>query len=256
MKVVISFLCLVFASGVWADESCRVELQSGARITPSAIEFTDQDKPQYKILNDQTLWVNDRKLPLDSKQQALVNQYSTSLRALVPEVRDLTLAVVDLATDTTSMVFDEFLAADNTALQAARDEFGLLKREIAKKFAEGEPISINQKGMQSNNFAIEDFDERLRAIGDNIGKEFAWTMIKNIGLAALSSDGSNSFDAHMKSFDQKIKEAVERKSQNIEYHAQILCVSIMAVDAKEEALKASVKELSQFNFIQLKKTSI
>jgi len=90
MKWVI-VLVLWVAVGVQAKEACDMELEGGLRITTGALEFTQGDKTQYKILKDQTLWRNDRQLSLDTKQQLLVEQYAMGIRALVPEVRQLSL---------------------------------------------------------------------------------------------------------------------------------------------------------------------
>ncbi len=43
------------------------------------------------------------------------------------------------------------------------------------------------------------------------------------------------------------------RSQKLEARSVAVCRSVAALDKTEEALKASVKEISQFNLIQMKK---
>ena len=78
--IVASVLCLS-AACAQAKEACNMELEGGLRITKDALEFSQGDSVQYKILNDQTLWSKGRLVALNSGQQILVKEYATGIRA-------------------------------------------------------------------------------------------------------------------------------------------------------------------------------
>lgn len=260
MKIVIAAVCLLAATCVQAKDGCGMDLDGGLRITNTALEFTEGDKTRYKILNDQTLVVNERALSLDPQQQLLVKQYAQGVRALVPEVRQLTLDGVDLAAQTMGLVFQELLGPENQTAQKVQHEFVLLKSDIEKRFASGQPININQKGIQSNDFLGADFEARISKIVEASQKEISWSVIKSVGATMFSGhDKDGDFETRMNKFGEKMDKfgktmdrEMNARAANLEHRADAVCSSVLALDSKEEELRQSIKEISSFNLIKLK----
>lgn len=253
MKLAIAAAFLCVATCVQAKNACDVELDGGLRITNTALEFTEGDKARYKILNDQTLMVGDRSVNLDQKQQLLVKQYATSIRALVPEVHQLTLEGLDLASEAVGLVFQELLEPDNQTAQKVRSEFSLLRNDIEKSFAVGKPININQKGIQNSDYLGMDFESRISNIVDASGKEISWNIIKSMGAAIFSGDDKRGdFEARMNKFGERMDREMKLRSDKMEKRGDAVCRSVLALDQKEEELKKSIKEINSFNLITLK----
>jgi hypothetical protein len=230
-------------------------LEGGLRITTGALEFTQGDKTQYKILKDQTLWRNDRQLSLDTKQQLLVNQYATGIRALVPDVRQLSLEGVDLAAQAMNLVFQEFLEPGSATTQKIAKEFTLLRGDIERDFANGKPVNINQKGINDGDFLGAGFEQRISNIVEASGKEISWDVIKSVVSAIFSGDEkASNFEARMNKFGEKMDREMNLRSQKLEMRANAVCRSVALLDTKEEELKESIKEVSHFNLITMKKS--
>lgn len=256
MKLVVALVLLLVAVAVQAKGGCGVELEGGLRITNTALEFSEGEKIRYKILNDQTLVVNDRPLGLDQKQQLLVKQYATGIRALVPEVRQLTLDGVDLASQAMGLVFQELLEPDNQTALSVRNEFMLLRNDIEKSFVTGKPININQKGVQDNDYLGMDFEARISKIVEASGREISWNMIKSLGAAIFSKDDKKGdFETRMNKFGERMEREMGVRAQKMERNGDRVCSSILALDRKEEELRQSIKEVSSFNLIKLKDVS-
>lgn len=250
--IMTSVLCLS-AACVQAKEACDMELEGGLRITKDALEFTQGEADQYKILKDQTLWSKGRQVKLNNQQQVLVTQYATSIRALVPEVRQLSLEGVDLAAQAMNLAFQEFLAPGNTTTQKIAEEFTLLRADIEQGFANEKPITINQKGFSDGDFLGTGFEQRISNIVEASGKEISWDLIKSIASAIFSGDEkASNFETRMNKFGEKMEREMKLRSQKLEVQANSVCRSVAALDAKEEALKVSIKEISQFNLIKMK----
>ncbi len=251
--IMASVLCLS-AACVQAKEACDMELEGGLRITKEALEFTQGDTEHYKILKDQTLWSKGRQVKLSNQQQLLVTQYATSIRALVPEVRQLSLEGVDLAAQAMNLVFQEFLEPGNVTTQKIAKEFTLLRADIEQGFAAGKPININQKGVSEGDFLGSGFEQRISNIVEASGKEISWDAIKSVVSAIFSDDEkASNFEARMNKFGEKMEREMKVRSQKLEARSVAVCRSVAALDKTEEALKASVKEISHFNLIQMKK---
>jgi hypothetical protein len=237
-----------------AKQACDMELQGGLRITANELEFTQGDKTQYKILKDQTLWSNGRELTLNDQQQVLVKQYASSIRALVPEVRQLSLDGVDLAAQAMTLTFQEFLEPGNTTSQKIAKEFTLLRADIEQGFTNGAPININQQGISDGDFLGTGFEQRISNIVEASGKEISWDLIKSIVSAIFSDhEKAKNFEARMNKFGEKMEREMKLRSQKLEVRGNSVCRSVAALDTKEEELKAAVKEISHVNLIQMKK---
>jgi len=256
MKLVIATAFLFATTCVQARNACDVELEGGLRITNAALEFTEGDHTRYKILNDQALIMNERAVNLNPKQQLLVKQYASGIRALVPEVHQLTIDGVDLASQAMDLVFQELLEPDNKTAQKVHTEFLLLKNDIEKGFASGKPININQKGLQDNDYLGMDFETRISKIADASGREISWNLIKSLGAAIFSSDDKRGdFETRMNKFGDRMEREMNARAGKMEQLGSIVCASVAALDRKEEELKLSITEINSFNLIKLKNVS-
>ncbi len=260
MKLAIGFALLVSAVCVQAKEGCGMELEGGMRITKNALEFTEGDKTRYKILNDQTLVVNDRSITLDAKQQLLVKQYSQGVRAIVPDVQHLALDGVDLAAHAMDLVFTELLGPDNKTAQGVQHEFSLMKADLERRIASEAPININQKGIQTSDFLGADFERRINKIVESSQKEITWNVVKELSTTLFSSDEKDgSFETRMNKFGEKMDrfgksmdKEMNARATNLEQRVNQICASVSALDAKEEELKQSIQEISSVNIIKVK----
>lgn len=255
MKLVMAMVFLLASTFVQAKGGCDVELEGGLRITNQALEFTEGDKTRFKILNDQILIVDGRALNLDSHQQALVAQYAGSIRALVPEIHQLTLDGIDLASQAAGLVFQEFLGPENKTAKKIRAEFLLLRNDIEKNFASDTSLNINQKGFDDRDYFGMEFEKRIGNIIEASGEEISWAFVKSIGTAIFSNDKNGNFAARMNKFGEKIEHEMSARAEKMERRGASVCMAVSALDRKEEEFRQAIREINSFNLIRLKSPS-
>ncbi|MET0355843.1 MAG: DUF2884 family protein [Cellvibrio sp.] len=255
MKLLLLPLGFIFASSAFAGGSCDLELQSSLRISSSSLEFIKDGAEQYRIVNDQDLWVANKKIALNQQQRLVVKDYALGVRAMVPEVRELTLDGVDLAADAMKLVFDEFLGADHQAPQEVNGAFRLLRKDVEKSFSTDQPIYLNQKGSDATNILGKEFRARVNEIMESSGEEIAWSFIKAIGASIFSSNREQDFETSMKKFGARMEREMKQHSEKLEVSGNKVCHLAKQLDLKEEELKKSVNNIALFNFILIREKS-
>ena len=154
-----------------------------------------------------------------------------------------------------NLVFQEFLEPGNATTQKIAKEFTLLRGDIERDFANGKPININQQGINDGDFLGAGFEQRISNIVEASGKEISWDVIKSVVSAIFSGDEkASNFEARMNKFGEKMDREMNLRSHKLETRANTVCRSVALLDTKEEELKASIKEISHFNLIQMKKS--
>ncbi|GGY77264.1 hypothetical protein GCM10011613_22250 [Cellvibrio zantedeschiae] len=253
MKALVVALAWLFSVVAYAKDGCSLEFEGGLHITKDALSFTEGDKTRFTILNNQQLLVNGRAVALDEKQQLLVKQYANDIRALVPEVRVLTLEGVDLAAQAMDLAFQELLEPGDQTRQQVNAEFALLKRDVEKGFSDGRAININQKGFKDRDFLGMDFESRISKIVETSTKDLSWSAVKNF-LSSLFSDDNpkGDFETRMKKFGERMDREMKGRSEKLSQRSDKICVSVIALDRKEEEMRKSIKEIDSFNLIKLK----
>ena len=67
------------------------------------------------------------------------------------------------------------------------------------------------------------------------------------------NEKARDFGERMKKFGERMDREMKVRSEKLEARGNSVCRSIAALDTDEEELKAAVKDISQFNLIQMKK---
>jgi len=254
MKLFIASVVLLVSGSVFAGDMCNVNVQGGLRITSEALEFSKDDAEQYKILGEQTLVVKGKEIKLNRDQQLLVTEYASSVRAIVPEVRQLTLDGIDLGAEAMKLVFDEFLGPNNSAAKDVHRAFSLLRTDVEKNFSSENPIYFNQKGGIADNFLGNEFESRVNAIMENSGKEVAWSVMKAFAVSFFSPGSTSAnMEARMNKFGEKMEAEMTQRSKKLEARGDLVCGSVMALDRKEDAMRQAIPSIAEFNFLLLKK---
>lgn len=252
MKSIIVSLLLLYAGSVAAESSCQVNLDSGVRISAAAIEFYEGDKTLYRISGDQQLWVDGKALTLSAEQRQLVSDYAGNLRALVPEVKDLTLGAVAIAQEAAVLVIDEFIGQDNKVSRQLSAELTHVKGDIEHYFSTREPISFDEQGNGSLDVLGQHFETRIArivetSVQDSIGS-FALAMTKEI----FSSAGNmEKFEQRMNRFGEQMEARMQTRAAAMEQRGQALCALVVDIDEQEENLKMAIPALQKFNLINV-----
>ena len=256
MKTVIATSLLLASTSVLAhdnsfsSDSCNVELEGGISISKDSIVITEHEKPLYKIVNNKELYIDDENIPLSESEQALVTQYSNSIRAVVPEVKVMALNAMDLAVDGVNLAFNELLGEGNTTGQQLTAELSKLRTEIETKFNDNQTLSFDENGFNGEEFFGEEFEQRIESLVETTVQNSMGSLLIAVGQELLFAGGSvDALETRMEKFGEQIESEMETRAEAIEIRADELCNSIVKIDQLEEALKQNIDALSDINFL-------
>lgn len=249
---------LFAATATYAHESCDVDLESGLTINASSIEFFDPDNKKqvlYVIDHNNQLSIRGESVSLNDQQQALVTNYSTSIRAMVPRVRHIAIEGVDLALEGVNLVFNELLGADNKVGADLTQELSLIKTEVSTRFTIEHGFTIGENGLDDNELLGEDFEQRIESAVEKAVMNSMGSLLVSLGQEMMFSGGdSDAFETRMESFGENIEHEMEARAEKIERKANSLCLAAVEIDQLEEALKATIEPLANINVITVKQS--
>lgn len=252
MKILIASVLMLAAGSAAAHNSCNMELDAGVRITDDSIEFFDEDKQAYKIVEDQYLVVNEKALTLNQSQQEAVGHYAASIRAAVPEVRGMALEGIDLAIEAITITFDGLLGDKNQVSAQLMTELNNVKSDVNRYFTSGNPISFNRGNKDTPDFLGKYFETRVERIVETSVQNSIGSIMIAMGKEILASGGDmEAFEARMNKFGEQMEVQMNAKAVRMEARGEQLCKTMRAVDAGEEQLKNAVPAVEPFNIIRV-----
>jgi len=258
MKSIIATAILISSSTVFAHDtnfstdSCDVDLDAGIRISKSAIEFSQNNKPLYKIVNNDSLYVDGEKISLSSHQQSLITDYSTSIRAVVPEVRTIAIGGINLAVQGVNMAFDELLGSGNDLGADLTTQLNSIRDEVDKKFNDDSEFYIDENGFAADEFFGEEFEARIEKVVEDTLKNSMGSLLIAVGQEILFSGGDmDALETRMENFGEQIEHEMESRAEDLEKRGEALCHSILAIDSLEEQLKSEIDQISTTNILSV-----
>ena len=254
--IAVTVLSVFLSKALYAHDSCDVELDAGVTINDSFIEFFDPNKKQqtlYKIDSDNNLIVGGDYVALDDEQQALVGQYSSSIRAMVPQVRNIALEGVDLALEGVNLAFNELLGEGNDVGADLTQELSLLKEEVSTRFTVEHGFTIGENGLDEDELLGEEFEQRIESAVEKAVMGSMGSLLVAIGQEMRFSGGdTDAFETRMESFGENIEHEMASRAEKIEQKADLLCLDVVELDHIEEQIKANIESLANINVITVK----
>jgi len=251
--IVVTLLSVFISKALYAHDSCDVELDAGVTINESSIEFFDQDRKKetlYKIDDDNNLIIDGDYVSLNDDQQILVEQYSSNIRSMVPQVRNIALEGVDLALEGVNLAFNELLGEGNDIGADLTQELSSLKEEVATRFTIANGFTIGENGLDDDELLGEEFEERIENAVEKAVMGSMGSLLVALGQEMMFSGGdTDSFETRMESFGENIEHEMELRAEKIEQKAERLCLGLVEIDEIEEQLKASIEPLENINVI-------
>ena len=241
----------ISASAYAHDNSCNIHLDAAFSIDKNKIEFLDDDNHSlYKIINDETLIVSGETIQLTLDQQSLIHDYSTSIRALVPEIKSVAIEGVDLALEAVNLVFTELLGEGNDVGSELTHELSSLRDEVSTRFSIEHGFTIGADGLDGDELLGDEFEERIENAVESAVMNSMGSLLVALGQEMLFSGGdTDAFEAKMENFGENIESKMEKRAEQIEQKAEQLCQAVVEIDQLEEQLQSSIESLSAINVI-------
>jgi len=233
-----------------AHESCHIDFDGGVSINESSVAFNQHNKPLYKVVDDELLYVNGDVISLSSSQQALVTQYSKDIKAIVPKVKRVALEGVDLAVESLNLAFDELLGKGNDLGRDLTESLTEIRNEVDQNFNLAKGINIDEDGFSGDEILGDDFEARIESVMEDAVQNSIGTLLVDIGQEMLFSGGDmEAFETRMETFGQQIEHEMESRTEVLEVQVEALCADLQDIDQLENRLTAEIDELSEFNLL-------
>lgn len=256
MKKILATVLLVATSGAYAhnssfnNDSCNIELNGGIKINKDFIEIFKNNDSLYKITNNDVLTINGQEISLSASQRSLITEYSTSIRAVLPEIKEIATDAISLANDGVNLAFNELLGEGNDVGAEITGHLTEIRAEIDSKFAENKEFYIDENGFSGSEFFGEDFEKRMESAIEETVKNSMGSLMIAVGQEMLFAGGNmNAFETRMENFGQKIEHEMETRGKQLEIRADALCHSAIAIDALEAQLQLNITELASFDVL-------
>jgi hypothetical protein len=254
----VAALSILSSTSLYAHDDCDIELDAGLTLNETTLEFfndtqavNSNKKVLYKIYNDHTLIVRGQEVDLNNQQQALVTQYSTSIRAMVPRVKTIAIEGVDLALEGVNLAFNELLGKGNNVGAELTQELSTLRDEVTTRFTAEHGITIDENGEE---ILGEEFEQRIESAVEKAVMNSMGSLLIAMGQKMLLSDDEtgedgNTFESQMESFGERMANEMETRAEKIGQKADALCSAVVDIDRLEEQLKASIPAMKNINVI-------
>ncbi len=234
-------------------DACDVDLNAGVKINAAEISFTHKGQDLYQIVGRDTLIVDGETISLNSRQEQLVEEYASSIRDVVPQVKAIALDALELANDGVTLAFNELLGEGNDIGAELSNELSNIGEAIDMKLSVENGIEFSENGVTGEDLFGEDFEQRFedsieRAVENSMG-----SLLIAVGQQLLMSGGDmEAFEARMETFGEQIEYQMETRARAIEDSADELCNAMMEIDALETALQDEVSALSETDVLNVK----
>jgi hypothetical protein len=247
-----SLLVTLSSANVLAHDSCDIELDAGVKVNTESITFFNENNNNtlYQIDNDRTLIVDDEIISLSNEQQALVIEYSKSIKAMVPKARNIAIEGVQLAQEGVNIAFNELLGEGNSVGADLSHELTNIQHEVADTFTLEHGVTLGENGIQNNEYFGEGFEDRMEEAVEKAVMSSIGSIMIAVGQEMMFSGGDpEAFETKMESFGENIEKKIEAGTKQIEQKADQLCIAAVQIDHLEDKLKSTIPSLSNVDVI-------
>ncbi len=256
MKTLLATAILLSTTSAFAhdssisSDSCDVDLNAGLRINKTLVEFSRDNKPLYQIFDNKRLVINGQEIGLDSAQQALVTQYSTNIRAVLPEVKEIAGDAINLAIEGVNLAFNELLGEGNDLGQELTTQLNVIRNDIDQRFSADKEFYIDEHGDLSDDFFGDEFEERIENVVEETVKNSMGSLLIAVGQEMLFSGGDmDAFETRMENFGEQIEHEMEARGEQLEKRGEALCYSVYQIDQLEQQMAEQISEMASFDVI-------
>jgi len=235
-----------FAGIQMENDHCNVDLNYDLTISPQHVRIIEKDETLIDIYNDQQLFIKGHQIDLDNNQQALVTQYSTSLRNTIPEVGAIAIEAVNVAFEGI-----EVALGGHVDLTDSRGSFDELEQKISEKFNDKDGYYSFKQGEFTFDTDDKELDILVEDAVEDMMPKLIGGLLSNIGNAVANGQGL----ASLENLGENIEQEVEKRAEKIEERADKFCQSLVAINEMEKDLVSSDKQFADFDLINVERMS-
>ena len=253
MQKLILASSLTLLSGAAMADHCDVEFDGTLTLENRILTVTTVKDDEVRIDEDHRLFVNGSEVDLSSQNQEWVSNYYQGITDAAPQVAEIAIDGIAIASEAVNLVFGELLGTDSSAISDLTYKLEEMSAEIEHNFyADDGTIRINSGQFEGDEFFGEAWEAEFEAaIEEAIASSMGRILIA-IGSELLWNGGDmEAFEARMENFGNDIEAQMEAKAEVLEEKAEVLCMLMAEVDFAETQLQNSVDELQDLDILRV-----
>ena len=253
MGKIIAISVLAAMSSSAMAHQCDINVDGHLQLENSVLTITTEQKDKITIDENKSLFVNGQSIYLDAEQQQWVDDYYDGINNAVPQVADIAVEGISLASEAISHVFGELLGHNNSAVDDLTAKLDEMNQQIQYNFyANDGSIRLDSNEFENGNFFGEQWENEFEEAVEELVFSSMGRLMIAIGSEMVMSGGDmSSFEERMENFAADIEEKVEFRGEELERKADQLCAQLVNVDVAENALQSSVDELHALNILKV-----
>lgn len=248
MKTLATSLLLLSSSVIAAD--CNVNLKGELSLEKGVVTVFTQDKHPL-TLNGTHATYKGSTMSLNNDQQQLLNQYHQQVIELAPQVANIALDAVSLASEGINSAFGELLGKDDQLVLEFSEEMDMLRDKISQQlYAEDGSIRFNSVQLKNDQFLGPQFESTIEEKVKGMVARSMGSLMMAMGKQMLSSGGDmDSFEQRMESFGTRIEQQMTTKASVIEQRADDLCYDLARLDDLEQKIGQQIPALAGLDVV-------
>lgn len=245
------FLLLLSSTPVLADTQCDVSLNYGVVVTNDQIRVLGEGgRTVYQINDDSQLFVKGNWIDLDVEQSAKLTELSTGIHKVVPKMILLANEGVELAIATIEKVYGG-LVKDQASQEKLQKSLKRVKMSVKEKFIRANDNFYMGPGRleQVDDLVDKELEEQIElAISTSVGG-----VLSAIGGLVASEQGTEekieAIASQLENVGDSIEQSISPKAEMLKHKAKWFCKKFRELDAIEDELKISIKELEGYDVL-------
>lgn len=249
--------CLLISGifvGTAQAQQCDINFAHGVIIDPAHIRIVNNGQTYVQINGEYQLFVNGREVKLSAEQKIQLSQYTTGIRAEVPEIVSIAIEGVELGLKAVNKVISSLTGENSASHQKFQEKFNEMKWRLRARFNHSD---------ESYYIAPQDFDDFDEVFAGEFEKEIEAIVSDSVGTIliavgeAMTHREEQSSEQRVETFDQRIetmandiKLGISNQANALEAKAEKICARLITLDKIENKLQLEIPELSEFNLIE------
>lgn len=253
MRKLIAISVLASLSGTALADQCDINIDGHLKLQNSVLTVTTEQKDEITIDQSHNLYVNGEAIYLDAQQQQWVEDYYQGINDAVPQVAEIAVEGIAIATEAIGHVFGELIGHDSDAVTDLTAKLEEMNQNIQYNFyADDGSIRLDSDEFENGNFFGEQWEAEFEQAVEELVFDSMGRLMIAIGTEMIMSGGDmDAFEHRMENFAADIEEKVEFRGEALEQKAEKLCTQLVKVDVAENALQASIDELQALNVLKV-----
>lgn len=235
----------------FSNNECNVEFKNDVRIKPSELEIFKADTQRMLFTTQGELAINGEQIQLSSAQRQALTDYTANLRAQLPEVANIALDGVKIASVALEEVANAFNIDNLGNIATLMDD---IQHDVEDTFYQQGTFVMGQQSFTQfgENFE-QQFEQKIERVVESAVMQSMGSVLVTLGSALIGSGGDmQAFEERMENMGAKIAEKIEPHAKKLEQRANTLCGNFAKIAQQETQLTAQVPALKGYELFTIK----